>query len=170
MAGEETAEYAIVESDGVFELRSYDELTVASTEMDSSNGGNRGFMRLFGYINGDSNPRTKIAMTTPVFMESQNNRSGGRMSFVLPAKVATDGAPNPANSEVEIQTRPAGKYAVIRFNGRMNATLVEKARKRLQVWIESKGYEANSGFESASYDPPWTPASKRRNEVLIRLK
>jgi len=30
--------------------------------------------------------------------------------------------------------------------------------------------ESSSGVETAGYDPPFTPGSLRRNEVLIRLK
>ena len=126
-------------------------------------------MRLFGYISGQNESKQKIAMTTPVFMDASSEKHEGQMAFVLPKKVAADSVPDPANEEVAISKRAAGKYAVVRFSGRMDRESIEDAEKRLREWLDEKGLAAAKDFEFAGYDPPWTPGPLRRNEVLIRL-
>jgi hypothetical protein len=76
----ETAEYTVVKTDGKFEIREYPDLMMATTNMalDQRNGGDGSFSRLFRYITGANDGKQKIAMTTPVFMESQENAVAGR--------------------------------------------------------------------------------------------
>lgn len=167
----ESAEYEVIVSDGDFEIREYPELTLAATAMNGDQQGRDGsFMRLFGYISGQNAAEQKIAMTTPVFMEMDGRHDTKKMSFVLPKKYGKDAAPGPKGDKVSIQTRPAGTYAVVRFSGRMNKELTQKNEKRLQEWIESKGWEPTDQKEAAGYDSPMTPPPLRRNEVLILLK
>jgi len=166
----ETAEYKVVAADGSFEVREYPELKLAVTSMSTKKQENGGFMRLFGYISGDNESKQKIAMTTPVFMEQGEDAETGRMGFVLPVKVAEQGAPNPGQENVSIATRPPGKFAVYRFAGRSNKLLRTKAEQKLREWIKQAELTAEGSAEFAGYDPPWTPGPMRRNEVLIRLK
>jgi len=168
----ESAEYAIVESDGQFEIREYPDLMLASTSMRTASQGNDGsFMRLFQYISGKNETDQKVAMTTPVFMaETESDASKARMGFVIPKEVAVRGAPKPASGDVEIRKREGGKFAVIRFSGRMEKKDIDEAEAKLRTWIQTKGLVGESEKESAGYDPPWTPGPLRRNEVLIRLK
>lgn len=170
-AGYESADYTVAVADGKFEIREYPELTVAKTNMKSyGNGSDGSFMRLFRYISGDNEAKQKVAMTTPVFMEAETEASEGRMAFVVPQDVAADSVPVPSGEAVEIDKRPAGKYAVLRFSGRMSQASIQEAEAKLREWIEGKELEAESEYEFAGYDPPWTPGPLRRNEVLIRVK
>lgn len=169
----ESAEYTVVESDGNFEIREYPDLMLASTSMRAESQGNDGsFMRLFRYISGANSQNQKIAMTTPVFMESTASETPrqGTMGFVIPKKVAAQQVPKPNDDDVEIQKRNGGRFAVIRFAGRMNSASLEQAEKQLRAWIERRGLTVVGAAESAGYDPPWTPGPLRRNEVLLRLK
>ena len=69
---------------------------------------------------------------------------------------------------------------MIRFPGKLDKKLAKESEAKLRAWMETKGLTAavneddesnkTSGVEAASYDPPFTPAALRRNEVLIRLK
>ena len=166
----ESAEYSVVTSDGKFEVREYPELAIASTSMKSYGDGRDGsFMRLFRYISGESEAKQKIAMTTPVFMEAQTETDAGQMAFVLPNDVAEKSAPNPVSESVEVGKRPAGKYAVIRFNGYMDQDTISNAEQKLRGWMEENNLQASEELEFAGYDPPWTPGLLRRNEVLIRV-
>ncbi|QDV69284.1 SOUL heme-binding protein [Rosistilla carotiformis] len=165
----ETAAYDVVEKEGEFEIRDYPELVLASTAMGAS-GGNGSFMRLFGYISGSNQAKQKVSMTTPVFMQPSVEQDAGMMSFVVPKQVAEDGTPAPSRQDVNITKRPAGRFAVIRFAGRMNDTMREEAEQKLRGWIEAKGLKAGDSMEYASYDPPFTPAPLRRNEVFLRLQ
>lgn len=166
----ETAEYSVVEQESPFEIREYPALTLVSTGMKAELQGSDGsFMRLFRYITGANEQNQEIAMTTPVFMEGMANSSQGEMGFVLPREIAKQGAPKPSDGAVQIHTRPAGRFAVIRFAGRLDQESVASAEKKLREWIAKKGWTARPETEFAGYDPPWTPGPLRRNEVLIRL-
>lgn len=170
-AAYESAPYTVVESDGPFELRDYPELMLASTDMRPDSKGNDGsFMRLFRYISGENEADQKVAMTTPVFMEDAQDESSGRMGFVIPKEVAQEGIPKPVAAAVQVRKRAGGRFAVIRFKGRMDAKSTAEAEKRLRSWAASKGLSCHDEAESAGYDPPWTPGPFRRNEVLIRLQ
>ena len=167
----ETAEYAVVKTDGKFEIREYPDLMMATTNMalDQRNGGDGSFSRLFRYITGANDGKQKIAMTTPVFMESQENAVAGQMGFVMPKKFDSEASvPSPTNSDVKIRQRSGGKFAVLRFAGRMERDS-PAAEQRLVQWIKDNGLQTTGEFEYAGYDPPWTPGPFRRNEVLIRL-
>ncbi len=166
----ESAEYTVVESDGSFEIREYPELVLVTTSTRFASQGNDGsFMRLFRYISGANDAEQKVAMTTPVFMQPDTSESAGQMGFVIPKKIAEQGAPMPSGDNVQLQKRTGGRFAVLRFSGRMNRDVSAKAETQLRDWISKRALEAIGEAEIAGYDPPWTPGPMRRNEVLIRL-
>ncbi len=175
-AGYESAEYKVVESEGNFEVREYPDLMlVATTTEIDAQGRDGSFMKLFRYISGANESEQKISMTTPVFMENDKVDSAVQMGFVMPKDVAVEGVPSPTGPNVEIRRRAGGRFAVLRFSGRLNAKLAKDSETKLRAWMQTKGFVAHdsaesSGVESASYDPPFTPGPLRRNEVLIRLK
>lgn len=172
----ESAEYKVVISEGKFELREYPDLMLAATktELESEDAGG-GFMTLFQYISGANEKKQKISMTTPVFMESQDDGSSLQMGFVMPKEVAAQGVPKPNRGQVKLRKRPGGRFAVVRFSGMMTEESVEKSEAGLREWMKSKGLEADEagegdGIETAIYDSPFTPGPERRNELLVRLK
>ena len=170
-AGYESAEYTVVEKDGNIEIREYPDLMLASVDTSVDSQGRDGsFMKLFRYISGANESDQKIAMTTPVFMEDEVAGSNGKMGFVLPKQVAAAGVPNPEASEVHIRKRIGGRFAVIRFAGRLDSRKAEEQEKKLREWMASRELVGEDSAESAGYDPPFTPGPLRRNEVLIRLK
>jgi SOUL heme-binding protein len=172
----ESAEYTVIESDGNFEVREYPELMLVATKTQIESEGRDGsFMKLFRYISGANESEQKISMTTPVFMENDKAGSEVQMGFVMPKEVATRGVPSPTGEDVKVSTRAGGRFAVVRFSGRLNAELAKESEAKLRTWMEAKGLTADdsletSGVESAAYDGPFTPGPLRRNEVLIRLK
>ncbi|TWU46755.1 SOUL family heme-binding protein [Rubripirellula reticaptiva] len=180
-AGYESAEYKVIESDGNFEVREYPDLMLVatSTKIDAQ-GRDGSFMKLFRYISGANESEQKISMTTPVFMENDKADAEVQMGFVMPKEVAVEGVPSPTGADVDVRKRAGGRFAVIRFSGRLSAKLAKESETKLRAWMESKGLvpqdspatsdNSGSGVESASYDPPFTPGPLRRNEVLIRLK
>ena len=166
----ENAEYTVLESDDSFEIREYPDLMMATTDMKQESQGNDGsFMRLFGYISGENEPKQKVAMTTPVFMERDTAAAEGQMGFVLPKQVAEQNIPDPTDDKVEIRKRAGGRFAVIRFAGRMDSKAIAAAEDKLRNWMKEKGLVGDGETELAGYDPPWTPGPLRRNEALIRL-
>jgi DNA gyrase inhibitor GyrI len=175
-AGYESAEYKVVESDGKYEVREYPDLMLVATRTKIDSQGRDGsFMRLFRYISGANESEQKISMTTPVFMENDKSDSEVQMGFVMPKEVASEGVPTPTGPNVDVRKRAGGRFAVLRFSGRMNAKLAKESEAKLRSWMRTKGLKpiesaGTSGVEAASYDPPFTPGPLRRNEVLIRLK
>lgn len=167
----ESAAYDVVKSDGDFEVREYPDLKLAMTSSEFDAQGKDGsFMRLFRYIDGANQGAQKVAMTTPVFMEPEHDQVAGQMAFVLPQKYDSQTVPRPVSEAVQIQERKGGRFAVIRFSGRLNQETVKNAEAKLRDWASGAGLVCRNEVEYAGYDPPWTPGPFRRNEVLIRLK
>ncbi len=175
-AGYESAEYEVIETDGKFEVREYPDLMlVATTTQINAEGRDGSFMKLFRYISGANQSDQKISMTTPVFMENDKADSKVQMGFVMPKEVAVEGVPAPTGPDLDVRKREGGRFAVLRFSGRLDAKLAKENESRLRTWMQTKGLVADdsiesSGVEAAAYDPPFTPGPLRRNEVLIRLK
>ncbi len=177
-AGYESAEYKVIETDGNFEVREYPDLMLASTTTKIDAQGRDGsFMKLFRYISGANQSEQKISMTTPVFMEKDEIEA--QMGFVMPKEVAVAGTPQPTGKGVAIRKRAGGRFAVIRFSGRLSEKLAKENEAKLREWMKAKNLIAAetkpdtpefTNVESASYDPPFTPGPLRRNEVLIRLQ
>jgi DNA gyrase inhibitor GyrI len=168
-AGNETAGFELVKKDGPFEIRDYAGLVVVTTPM-KGGGQNGSFGRLFKYISGENASEQKIAMTTPVFMPASGDGAPGEMQFVVPADVVKAGAPAPADPSVKLSKMSGGKYAVLRYSGR--GTAEDRAAKLadLRERIAKEGLKSSGGPVYAGYDPPWTPALMRRNEVLLKLQ
>lgn len=167
----ETANYRVIETEGRFEIREYPDLTLASTSMQLESQGDDGsFMRLFRYISGANDQEQKIAMTTPVFMETAASDDQGQMGFVLPKEVSSQRVPKPSHQDVLIRQRSGGRFAAVRFAGRMSSESMTVAKRELRQWMNKRGLISDGDAESASYDPPWTPGPLRRNEAVIRIK
>ncbi len=168
-AGYETARYKVEEKDGSFEIRTYESHEVVATAMNGENQ-NGSFGKLFQYISGENDESQKIKMTTPVFMPATADGQTQEMQFVIPEDVTKAGAPDPSNSKVKKKQVAGGKMAVIRYSGRNDAAQRKKKLKELREEIEARGLTATGSPMFAGYDPPWTPALLRRNEVLLRVQ
>lgn len=168
-AGYETARYEVLESEGAFDLRRYEPLTVVKTSM-KEGGQNGSFGRLFQYISGKNAAEQKIEMTTPVFMPGDTEGNTGEMQFVVPEKVATAGAPAPADGKVSLDRMEGGVYAVIRFKGVPDTKDRRERLGELRAILAKRGLTARGEPIFAGYDPPWTPGPLRRNEVLLRVE
>ena len=166
----ESAEYSVLESDNNFELREYPDLMLATTEMGTRiQGDNGSFGRLFRYISGGNQEKQKIAMTTPVFMEPKSDQFSGQMGFVIPKDIADSSIPEPGNDQVKLHKRLGGRFAVIRYAGRLSDETQMQRTAELENWIQTRGFETVGEPEIAGYDPPWTPGPLRRNEILFRI-
>ena len=164
-AGYETPEYTVVSKEGAFEIRDYPSLTIISAPM-PHRGADGAFMKLFRFISGKNERSEKISMTTPVLMSGSET---GTMSFIVPKAVAAKGAPAPANPELTLSTKPAARYAVLRFSGSSSAAHSKEKATQLAAWVKTKGLRSSGKPTFAYYNPPWTPGFLRRNEVLIPL-
>jgi DNA gyrase inhibitor GyrI len=162
-----TAPFKRERSSGKFELRDYPTLTLVETPMTDADGSS-GFGRLFRYITGRNVGAQKIAMTTPVFMSGDENHAA--MAFIMPASLKTDQVPQPTDKSISVREIPAGHFAVLSFSGGRNAKNEAEALAQLKIWMTAEGMSVLSSPVFAYFDPPWTPAFLRRNEVMLRAK
>jgi len=167
--GYESAPYQVVKSGPPFEIRDYPALTVVETPMAPGGKATDGsFNRLFRFITGGNESHQKIAMTTPVYMSGAGTSS--TMAFVMPANMKAGDVPRPADSSVTVRELPAGRFAVLRFNGSRNAKTESQSLERLRAWMQQEGLKEISSPVYGYFDPPWTPAPLRRNEVMLRIE
>jgi DNA gyrase inhibitor GyrI len=166
-SGYDSAPYRVVRADGKFEIRDYPALTVVETPMAATgNSANGGFNSLFRFITGGNEAKQKIAMTTPVFMSG--SQSNATMAFVMPAKLAAAQVPRPSDNSLTIRELEPGQFAVLRYSGGRNAEKESAMLDRLKAWMTGQGLKAVSAPVYGYFDPPWTPAFLRRNEVMLR--
>lgn len=165
-AGYESAPYEIVRVSGKFAVRDYPALWVIETPMArTANDDDGSFMRLFRFITGANESKQKIAMTTPVLMSSKDTNM--TMAFVLPANLKAEAVPKPSDGAVTIRHLPAGRFAVLRFNGGRSAKHEAEALDSLRTWMRREGLKELSPPMYGYFDPPWTPGFLRRNEVML---
>ncbi len=165
--GYESAPYTVVRSNGDIEVRDYPALTVVETPMASGGVGADGsFNRLFRFITGGNDATQKIAMTTPVLMSRSGTNAS--MAFVMPAKLKSGDVPKPKDEQVRVRELEAGRFAVLRFSGGRNAHNEAESLERLRALMKAEGLRESSPPIYGYFDPPWTPAFLRRNEVMVR--
>ena len=86
----------------------------------------------------------------------------------MPAKLKTPEVPKPSDDSVAVRELPAGRFAVLRFSGSRSVKTEAESLQRLRAWMRSQGLKETSSPMYAYFDPPWTPAPLRRNEVMIQ--
>lgn len=185
----EEPNYSVLRNQDRFEVREYDALLIAQTLVDArfDEAGNIAFRRLFGYISGDNEAASEIAMTAPVMaidanrargekiamtapVTGEETAPGWRFAFVLPSTYTLATAPVPSNPEVSLAQVAARKVAVLRYSGTWSETAYQKNLQLLQTWMQQNRLEAGSLPRVAGYDPPWTLPFLRRNEIMIDVK
>jgi len=164
-AGYESASYKVVREAGRFEVRDYPVLTIVETPM-ASGASDGSFNRLFRFITGRNSASQKIAMTTPVFMSGRDTNA--TMAFVMPARMTSGQVPKPTDDAVSVREIEAGRFAVFRYSGGRNQKKEAEAITRLTSWMATEKLSAQSEPMFGYFDPPWTLAFLRRNEVMIR--
>jgi len=92
------------------------------------------------------------------------------MAFVLPAKLKAGEVPHPADGSVAVRELAAGRFAVLRFSGVRNAKKEADSLATLKAWMEKERLSVLSPPVYGYFDPPWTPAFLRRNEVMMPTK
>ncbi len=113
----EVLDYQVLEKNGNFDIRQYENYWVARTEVDGDYQKSTGqaFRLLFNYISGKNAQQEKIAMTGPVLQQEKGEKiamtgpviqqkrgKGWRMEFVLPAHYNKTQPPEPLDPEVSI--------------------------------------------------------------------
>lgn len=188
----EEPNYTVLSQVEDFELRRYDEQLVAQTWVsgDQDTASRQGFKILADYIFGNntapSGESSKISMTAPVTMQSDNlngqasqkiamtapvsmqqNNGKWRVQFTMPSQYTMQTLPKPNNPDVKIVQVPAQTYGVIKFSGLAGSKKVAKKTETLKSWMQTQKLVITGTPELARYNPPWTLPFMRRNEVMI---
>ena len=159
--GYETQKYEVVKQIENIEIRFYPPSLMAKV----SSGG--GFMKLFQYISGQNDKNEKMAMTTPVHMTNENNKS--TMEFVLPSKYSLDNIATPNDKNIKIYNSKPGYYAAITYGGYSNSEKVKKNHSTLLNKLKAEDFKTlNDKPIILSYNSPYKFFS-RRNEVLVEV-
>jgi effector-binding domain-containing protein len=179
----EEAKYMVVEREGRFEIRDYAPQVLAETLVSGSleDAGNQAFNRLFRYISGENQARTKLAMTSPVSQEASVKipmtapvgqvASGTQwaVSFMMPAGTTVETLPTPNDPAVTLRQVPSRRMAAVRYSGTWSERGYAHNLTALESWMQSKGLKITGEPVWARYNPPFTPWFWRRNEILIPI-
>jgi len=87
---------------------------------------------------------------------------------VMPGKIKTGDVPKPLDGSVTVRELAAGRFAVLRYSGGRNPDNEAQSFERLRAWMKTEGLKQLSPQIYGYFDPPWTPAFLRRNEVMVR--
>ena len=182
-SGVEEPSFASVFADGPFEIRQYAPTILAETtvEGDALQSRFAGFGPLADYIFANDRkgeeiamtapvtqaPRGKIAMTAPV--TQQAGAGAWTVGFTMPAGYTLATLPKPANPAVTLVEQRARKMAVLSFSGTAGGERMKAAEEELMARLAGAGLKPMGEPVFAFYDPPWTLAFLRRNEVMIEI-
>ena len=164
------APFELIEADGVFALRHYEQLVLVSTKMPEGMNGTSGpFRKLFDYISGNNEKKEQIAMTAPVFLD-QVGQTTKSMSFVLADDRSLKMAPLPLDLGVKLTELSDYTVAVVTFSGFLNKKTISTNKTLLKIWIAERDLKITGAAKAAGYNPPFTLPFLRRNEVFIPIE
>jgi hypothetical protein len=181
MATEE-AKYTVSIQDGDFELREYEASIQAEVTVQGNRegAGSKAFQTLFQYISGANRSRQKIAMTSPVGQSEKipmtapvgqsPSSKDWVVSFMLPASLGPNTAPEPTDPRVSLHVLPARRVASVRYAGGDDEETYQQHLQALQNWMLLRTLKGTGELVWARYDPPGIPLEMRRNEILLTVK
>lgn len=160
--------YTVIASYSGFEVRRYDSLLQARTQIAGSRGMSDGFRRLARYIFGGNSSGEQISMTAPVTREESSE--GWEMTFAMPTDFSMATLPLPLDERVSLEEIPVRELAVVRFSGWASERKVKRKTKALLASLEKEGVIAAGAPMVAQYDPPFRFPAFRRNEILVEIE
>ncbi len=166
----EKQKYRVVKKEKGFEIRFYPPAIFATTRSAAKSYrelGSSGFRKIAGYIFGNNETSTKIAMTAPVHMDI--NEKGSTMSFVMPSEYTLDKLPRPADARVELHESPAVYMAAIEFGGYASDQKIKQYADRLLQVLNRKGIKTIGNPTYLGYNAPYEFIG-RKNEVVIAIE
>jgi len=157
----ETQQYEVIKTIGKAEIRFYPPAMKIKAPKSI------GFNALFGYISGKNTNNTKIAMTTPVYI---NNDTKGKemMEFVLPKSMKKEQTPAPLSDNVAVYESESGYFIAFPFGGYALDWWVEKASNTLKQIASYHNIKLKNDLILLVYNSPYKLIN-RKNEVLFQI-
>ncbi|NND76605.1 MAG: heme-binding protein [Flavobacteriales bacterium] len=151
-----------------FEIRKYEAANFIYVTMDAKNykeSSSEGFGQLAGYIFGGNDAKRKIAMTSPVEMEMEDNVT---MKFLVPAEYDLNEMPRPDNANVQFKSEAPRTMAAISFGGFADDEKIEKYKNKLFAMLAEQGIEHKENYSFMGYNPPFELIN-RKNEIVVEI-
>ena len=164
----EEPRYELVQALGEIEIRQYEPVIQAVTQLPESSASSEGFRRLAGFIFGGNEREQQISMTAPV--QETLGTSKPMMAFTMPAQYSFDQLPTPADERVALMEVPAKTVAVVTFSGWATEAKVARYESVLREVLRQNAIEATGSSSLNQYNPPWTLPFLRRNEIMIEIE
>ncbi len=164
----EEPEYSVVANLQSVEIRQYEPVVQAVTELPGSSASSEGFRRLAGFIFGGNERGQEIAMTAPV--EETLGTDRPTMAFTMPSEMEFEDIPRPENDAVVLRRVEERTVAVIGFSGWATAGAVRENQQKLMRVLETEGIEVIGPSSLNQYNPPWTLPFLRRNEIMVQVE
>ena len=178
----EEPDYRPLESDGDYQIRDYQAMTVAETVVEGPrrNALDEGFRILADYIFAKSRDGEKLEMTVPVMQDpgdpmasdpplfDDDLEGAWRTRFVMPDGRSKGDLPEPPEGVELVELAPR-KVAVVSFSGVASDRLLAEQEHRLRGWLARRGEMISAEAEYAFYNSPMIPGPLRRNEVWLPL-
>jgi hypothetical protein len=172
----EEPKYEIIKKTDIYEVRRYEQRTVAQAKYDKENSG---FRILFDYISGENESATDVAMTIPVAQSTEinmtapvtqtNTRGKMVMQFFLPKKYTKATAPRPKDGRIDIIDLPTTYYAVISYSGFASEKNFQTHHRKLKNALDESRITVSGPPIRATYNSPFTLPFFRRNEAMYPL-
>jgi hypothetical protein len=159
----EEPEYEILHTVGDIEIRQYDPYIVAEVSVNGASADRKAFGILAGYIFGENESGTEMAMTAPV------ETRGSEYAFVMERQYSMETLPQPDDSRINLRNKPARVVAVLRFSGRWTERNFRKHEELLLAQLAELGIAATGEPELARYNSPFTLWFLRRNEIIVAV-
>lgn len=168
----ETPSYTVLCKQREYEVRLYDNYTVAATPMapgDRISGGS-GFNELAAFTIGAQNAtNTKLEMTTPVFTTAGRDNTPTMQFVVEGSKASNVPAPLGGQQRITSSVVQSRVVAARTFGGWPQDWEVREEERLLRGALLVDGLTPGAECTLARYNDPFTPPWLRRNEVLIEL-
>ncbi|KAM3861106.1 heme-binding protein 2 [Diretmus argenteus] len=160
-----------------YEVRTYQATRLVSTSVNGTQWDaamSTGFRRLFAYIQGNNQTKTKVEMTVPVICKvvpgaGHACESTYTISFYIPEEHQA-GPPQPSDTDVFLQDMTEFTVYVRTFGGFAKEQMMRDELSKLLGSLQRDGVPfKDEPFYTAGYDSPFKLTS-RRNEVWILKK
>lgn len=166
----EKQKYRVIKNEKEFEIRFYPPAIFATTRLSAKSYqelGSSGFRKIAGYIFGNNESSTKIAMTAPVHMDI--SEKGSSMSFVMPSEYTLEKLPRPVDTRVELHESPAVYMAAIEFGGYASDQKIKLYTTQLLQALTSKGIKTTGNPTYLGYNAPYDFIG-RKNEIVVAIE
>ena len=165
----ETPKYKVLKKYPRFELRQYESMMLATTNLGVSSfdeKSSEGFRTIASYIFGKNKSNEKIAMTAPVIYHAD---SISTLSFVVPRSKTQESMPVPIDQNLTFVVQAPKLLAVLDFGGFINNEKLAARMAELKKAVLKEGFQIKGQGYYFGYNPPWQLIG-RKNEVAFELE